>query len=77
MIKNNSVIDQDVLAELTGYRRTAQIAAHLAKHDIPYYCGKRGRIWTTLDALNAGLGLSSGQCAKGQQRYLDDLVEVL
>lgn len=51
------VINQEELAEATGYTRPAEIAACLARQGVRYFSGKRGRIWTTQAALNHALGL--------------------
>ena len=54
---NNHTINQDQLKELTGYKKPVDIAACLAKQGIPYFIGKRGRVWTTIDAVNAVMGV--------------------
>ena len=54
---NSGTINQDLLKELTGYKKPVEIAACLAKQGIPYFIGKRGRVWTTIDAVNAVMGV--------------------
>jgi len=54
---NTGTINQDLLKELTGYKKPVEIAACLAKQGIPYFIGKRGRVWTTIDAVNAVMGV--------------------
>ena len=54
---NTGTINQDLLQELTGYKKPVEIAASLAKQGIPYFIGKRGRVWTTIDAVNAVMGV--------------------
>ena len=46
------------LQELTGYQQPADIAVCLTKHGIPFFTGKRGRIWTTANAFDCVLGLT-------------------
>ena len=54
---NTGTINQDLLKELTGYKKPVDIAACLAKQGIPFFIGKRGKVWTTLGALNAAVGV--------------------
>ena len=54
---NSGTINQDLLKELTGYKKPVEIAACLSKQGIPYFIGKRGRVWTTIDAVNAVMGV--------------------
>lgn len=51
----NNIIDQDELERVTGYSKPSQLMSCLKKQGIPYYLGKGGRIWTTLDAINSKL----------------------
>ena len=53
----NSTIEQEKLSELSGYKKSAEIAAFLAKNKVPFFRGKRGRVFTTIDAVNHALGL--------------------
>ena len=54
-----ALVTQADLERLTGYTRPAQIEAELKRLGVAV---KRGRhtIWTTVDALNAALGLVEG-----------------
>ncbi len=70
MTLNTGTINQDLLQELTGYKKPVEIAACLAKQGIPYFHGKRGRVWTTLDAVNVAIGAKIND--DGQQ----DIIEV-
>jgi hypothetical protein len=45
------------LADLLGYRRQADIERWCEAQGVRYFRGRAG-IWTTVDALNAALGLS-------------------
>ena len=67
---NTGTINQDLLQELTGYKKAVDIAACLSKQGIPYFIGKRGRVWTTLDAVNLAIGAQNTE--NGQQ----DTIEV-
>ena len=67
---NTGTINQDLLRELTGYKKPAEIAVCLAKQGIPYFLGKRGQVFTTLDALNAAIG------AKTTEDEQQDIIEV-
>jgi hypothetical protein len=51
-----SVLTQSYLAHLTGYVRQSEIEAELQRQGVRYSRGRRG-IWTTVDALNAALGV--------------------
>ncbi|MFC1843277.1 DUF4224 domain-containing protein [Thermodesulfobacteriota bacterium] len=67
---NTGTINQDQLKELTGYEKPAEIASCLSRQGIPYFIGKRGRVWTTLDAVNVAIGARNNE--DGQQ----DTIEV-
>ena len=67
---STGTLNQDLLKELTGYKKPVDIAACLAKQGIPYFIGKRGRVWTTLDAVNVAIGAKIND--DGQQ----DTIEV-
>jgi len=54
--RHPSVLTQDDLAAMTGYSRPAEIEADLKRQGVAVKRGRRG-LWTTLDALNAALGL--------------------
>ncbi len=71
----NSTVCQELLADLTGYNKPAEIAASLARNGVPFFRGKRGKVWTTVAAINSALGVS----LKKHISDLDesDLIEVL
>jgi hypothetical protein len=50
-------LNQETLADLTGYTRPGEIALCLDRQGVKYFVGKRGRVWTTREALNVALGL--------------------
>ena len=50
------IITHAKLAELTGLKRPSDIARWCEKNGIKYFHSRAG-IWTTLDALNAALGV--------------------
>jgi len=45
------------LTTLTGCKTPQELAADLAANNIKFFRGKRGRPWTTIEALNAALGI--------------------
>ena len=53
----NQIINQEVLAEATDCKNNAELEKMLRAQKIPFFYGKNGRIWTTVQALNAALGL--------------------
>lgn len=53
------IISQEYLEQSTGYTKSADIALCLDKQGIKYFIGKRGRIWTTEEALNKALGVQA------------------
>ena len=61
MTMSTGTINQDLLQELTGYNKPIDIAACLAKQGIPYFIGKRGKVWTTLDAVNFAIGARNNE----------------
>lgn len=50
-------LDHEQLQALTGYKGAADIAVCLRNQGIKFVAGKRGRIWTTSEAVNAAMGL--------------------
>ena len=55
--KSFNLVSQEDLAVITGYNRPAEIAACLGRQGIKYLTGKRNRIFTTVSALEEGMGL--------------------
>ena len=60
-----TTLNTQQLQELTGYLRAGDIEKFLQRNQVHYLMGKDGPI-TTLDALNAALGLKSGEPVKAQ-----------
>ena len=52
-----AIITQDMLTQLFGYSKPADLAICLEKNKIKYFTGKRGQLSTTETALNHALGL--------------------
>ena len=50
-------LTQEQLIALTGYKTPADIVLCLDNNKVRYFIGKRGRVWTTQEALNSALGL--------------------
>jgi len=57
----NHLISIDDLKTATGYSNTADVERCLQKNGIPVIYGKKGHIFTTLDAINKALGIDAGQ----------------
>ena len=55
------------LQRLTGYQRPADLERWCQRHGVRYFHGRAG-IWTTLDAVNAALGLRPGDPTPQPQR---------
>jgi hypothetical protein len=51
----NGIITEPELMEATGYDARGRLISHLDRCGIPYFAGNGGKIWTTLDAVNAAL----------------------
>lgn len=51
-----TVITQEQLCELTGYKEKADLVACLSRQGVVFLRGKRGRIFTTTTALNLAMG---------------------
>jgi uncharacterized membrane protein YdjX (TVP38/TMEM64 family) len=52
------IIEYEKLKEVVGGTSIEDVAARLSQAGIPYIIGKRGRPFTTEDALNHTMGLS-------------------
>lgn len=50
------------LERLTGYQRQGDIERWCRENGVSFFRGRTG-IWTTLDAVNAALGLKGAQAA--------------
>lgn len=55
------------LERLTGYQRQGDVEKWLRQHRIPYFRGRIG-VWTTLDAVNAALGITTPRQAETTDR---------
>ena len=55
---SSPVLNLDDLREATGYTRQADIERCLRKQGVRYFYGRQG-IWTTIEALNAALGVAA------------------
>lgn len=59
------IVPFEQLQQATGYQRQADVERCLKDQGVAVFYGKRG-IWTTLDALNAALGVRP---ANGDDTY--------
>lgn len=53
----HGVLSTDDLKGLTGYDRVGDLRRSLESARIPYFLGKGGAPWTTIDLVNAAKGL--------------------
>ena len=58
-----AAIQSDALRALTGYQRAADIERWCDRHGVRYFRGRAGP-WTTIDALNAALGIAATPAEK-------------
>jgi hypothetical protein len=49
------LITEEALMKATGYAQRGRLIAHLKKHGVSYFVGNRGRIWTTIKAIDSAL----------------------
>ena len=54
-----NLVNTDELSRVTGYERPGDIEKCLRKNGIPVLYGRNGQIFTTLDAVNAALGINT------------------
>jgi hypothetical protein len=52
-----SILSEKDLMTVTGYKKRSLLERCLRSQKIKFFYGRGGQIWTTSDALNAGLGL--------------------
>lgn len=57
---NAGILTQDDLKAATGCKTTSSLEDTLRKNGVRFLYGRNG-IYTTMDALNAAMGLQSGQ----------------
>lgn len=53
-----SALAPEDLERLTGYKRQGDLEKWLRQNGVPFFRGQGGRVWTTLEACNAALGLT-------------------
>ncbi len=54
-----TIVNSEQLQKATGYDRLSDIEKCLKKNGVRVLYGKNGAIFTTIDALNAALGLKA------------------
>jgi hypothetical protein len=52
-----SLLNEEALKAATGAKRRGDLARYLSRAGVPFQRGAGGAIWTSLDAINAALGL--------------------
>ena len=67
IIDTTGIVTENVLILITGYTRRKNLMNCLDRLKIPYFLGKKGKIWTTLSAMNSRLISSQ---SKQQKRTL-------
>lgn len=65
-----TTVSSSALSELTGYTRQADLEKWCARSNVPFFRGRAG-IWTTLDALNAALGVRPAGNTEPPRRKLE------
>ena len=55
-----SIVTSKDLQEATGYERPCDVEKCMKKNGVAILYGKNGTVFTTIDAINAALGLRSG-----------------
>ncbi len=51
----SGIVKEKELLKATGYTARGRLVSHLERHNIPYFIGNRGQVWTTLEAINSAL----------------------
>ena len=65
------LVSTDELKTITGCKRMTDLEACLRKNGVRFLYGKSG-IYTTIDALNAAMGLKSGELQEQRQEQEQD-----
>ena len=60
-MNNTNILTQDDLEEITDYRQTADIARCLREQGVRVFTGKGGKVWTTIQLINAAGGVTPGE----------------
>lgn len=55
----NNIVSTKELLIATGFTRVSDLERCLRTQNIPFFFGKKGSIFTTLDAFNSVLGVGS------------------
>lgn len=66
----SQIVTQEELKDATGYDRPGDIEKCLRKNGVRFLYGKRG-IYTTIDALNAAMGIPTGNQTPVKQHEID------
>jgi hypothetical protein len=62
----NALIDEPELLAKTGCTSRAQLRAWMASRGVKYLPGARGRVMTTLHAIDAAMGLGQSDAANDE-----------
>ena len=69
--KRNMIVEYEKLKEVVGGTSIEDVAARLSQAGIPYIIGKRGRPFTTEDALNHTMGLSKASLPQTEKMTIE------
>lgn len=69
-IDRMTTVSSTALSELTGYTRQADLEKWCERYNVRFFRGRTG-IWTTLDALNAALGVRPPATTEQPRRKLE------
>ena len=56
---HGSILTADELLAATGYERVGDLTRALTRQGIPWFPGKGGKPWTTIDLINKAGGLTT------------------
>ena len=69
LVESPLTLTTEQLSLLTGYERASDLKRALDAQGIRYFWGKGGRIWTTIDLVNAAGGLLPAATTSQSQFY--------
>lgn len=74
-VESPRTLTAEQLSLLTGYERLGDLKRVLNAQGIRYFWGKGGRIWTTIDLVNAAAGLlPSGSTSEPEAYRPEDVL---
>lgn len=67
---NNNLIDTETLKTITGHRNIASLEKCLRDQKIPFLYGKSGYIFTTIEAIHHGMGITKTEEKQEEIQFL-------